>query len=86
VREFKEAHSDPTPIGRADIRYSHRFLIRFPAIAAGLAVLLVLAGLASVFGLLRAQDSLFRWMGAAMLWTLGVYVLVCSIRGFRDKR
>lgn len=74
------------PIGRADIRYSHRFLIRFPAIAAGLAALLALAGLASVFALLRAQDSLFRWMGAAIFWTLGLYALICAIHGFRDKR
>ncbi len=86
VREFKEACSVTTPISRADVRYAHRLLVRFPAIAAGLFVLLLLAGLASAFGLLRAQDSLFRWMGAAIFWTYGLYVLVCSVRGFRDKR
>jgi hypothetical protein len=85
IREFKEAYSDATSVSRADAHYSHRFLIRFPTIAAGLVVLLVLAGLASAFGLLRAQDSLFRWLGAAIFWTFGAYVLVCSIRGFRNK-
>lgn len=85
LREFKEAYSDPTPIRRNDIRYHHRFLIRFPTIAASLVVLLVLAGLASAFGLMRAQDSFFRWLGAAMFWIYGAYVLVCSIRGFREK-
>ena len=65
-REFKEAYSDPTPISRADPRYAHRFLIRFPTIAASLVALLAVAGFASAFGLLRAEDLLFRWMGAAI--------------------
>jgi hypothetical protein len=71
---------------RADIHYSHRFLIRFATNAAGLVVLLLLGGLASAFALLRAQDLLFRWMGTAICWTFGVYVLGCSIRGFREKQ
>jgi hypothetical protein len=85
-REFKEAYSDATPVSRTDVRYAHRFLIRFPTIAAGLFVVLLLAGLAVAFGLLRAQDSFFRWSGATIFWTCGVYVLVCSIGGFREKR
>jgi hypothetical protein len=81
-REFQEAYGDSRPIRRADLPHAHSFLNRFPAIAACLFVTLLLAGLASAFGLLRAQDAYFRWFGTANFCIFGIYVLGCSVRRF----
>ena len=67
-------------VSRADLQVTLQWLRSQRAGAFLLILILLLAGLASVFGLLRWQADFARWSFALLCWAASALVLWLSLR------
>lgn len=69
---------DRSPVARADWRTALAWATRHPARAALVALLLALAGAASVLGFLRWHHAVARWSFAMLCWAVAAVILAVA--------
>lgn len=72
-------------IARWDLRETHKFLKAHPWVSLGMALVMLVAGFASIEGWLRWSEPFARWSFAVWAWAVTLYCLGMSVKTSLDK-